>query len=375
VKEISEMVLPQIIFNSTEGGLTMCSKPKICLIYTGGTIGMERDPKSGYLRPSEDPRSFLTIVPELGEIVDFEFVELMNKDSSNISPKDWTTIAEGIYNRRNDGFDGFVIVHGTDTMHFSASAVAFALGENLNFPVVFTGAQTAYNVKHGDASVNLLRAVKVAATDIAEVVICFGDYVFRGCRAIKKDDQRFDAFESPAHPPLAYITEEILVSDLAKKKKDKTCEIDFKPNFAAGILQVSLIPGLEPEFLFKLLDDGVNCRGIVLQAFGAGNIPNEQRYSLIDFIKKSTTNGIPVLITSQFPANATLYTTYKSGKDATDAGAIPTGNMTAACATTKFRWVLAQVDDIEDRVEKFNKIKEMMNTSHIREFDKRNEAD
>jgi len=183
---------------------------KICLIYTGGTIGMQRDVRTGTLHPPEDPESFLNVAPELKE-KNFKFKSLMNKDSTNMTPEDWTTIATEIYNRRNDGYKGFVVAHGTDTMHFSASAVAFALGENLNFPVVFTGAQTIPDVSHGDARINLLRAFKVAETDIAEVVISFGDFVFRGCRAQKKDERRFDAFESPAYFPLANITQEIII--------------------------------------------------------------------------------------------------------------------------------------------------------------------
>lgn len=343
-------------------------KPKICLIYTGGTIGMHRYKKSGILHPPKDPESFLKIAPELKDIAEFEFVSLMNKDSTNINPNDWTTIAEEIYNRRNNGFNGFVIAHGTDTMHFSASAVAFALGKNLKFPVVFTGAQTAPDVQHGDARVNLLRAFKVATMDIAEVVICFGDYVFRGCRAQKKDERRFDAFDSPAYFPLAYITEKIIDCNLAMKRNDKKGAIDFKPKFASGIFQVSLIPGLEQELLFKLLDSG-KCKGIVLQSFGAGNVPNEKPYSLTDFIKKSKEQGTPVLITSQFPANATLHTSYEPGIAAIKAGAIPTGNMTSACATAKFRWVLAQVEEINDKEKKLEKIKNMINTDYIGELD------
>jgi L-asparaginase type I len=351
-------------------GLVLGEKPRICLIYTGGTIGMHRDSVSGTLRPPEDPKSFLKIAPELSEIAEFEFIDLMNKDSTNMNPGDWTKIAEGVYDRRNSGFSGFVIAHGTDTMHFSASAVAFALGKNLKFPVVFTGAQTAPDVQHGDARINLLRAFKVALMDIAEVVICFGDYVFRGCRAQKKDERRFDAFESPAYFPLAYITEEIVVGNLAKRSKDKKGEIDFKPNFATNIVQVSLIPGLESKLLFKLLD-GVECKGVVLQSFGAGNVPNEQPYSLTDFIKESTRQGTPVLITSQFPANATLHTAYEPGRDAIMAGAIPTGNMTSACATAKFRWVLAQVDNVSDSKKKLEKIRRKMDTNYIGEFDRK----
>jgi L-asparaginase type I len=327
----------------------------------------------GVLSPPGNPKDFLTLAPEL-ELSEFDFVPLLNKDSTNMIPDDWTKIAKAIYERRNKGYIGFVVAHGTDTMHFSASAVALALGNNINFPVVFTGAQTAPDVYHGDARINLLRAFKVAETDIAEVVICFGDYVFRGSRAQKKDERRFEAFESPAFFPLAHITENILVTSMACKRKDKSGEIELKPDFASRILQVSLIPGLEPELLKPLLEQG-KCEGVMLQSFGAGNVPSSdagEKYSWEGFIKYARDCGKPVLITSQFPANATSHTAYEPGKAAEAAGAIPTGNMTSACATAKFRWVLAQVGDIKDKDEKLTRIREMMNTDYVGEFDVEN---
>ena len=345
------------------------SDAKICLIYTGGTIGMDR--LDGVLHPPEDPKDLLKVAPELN-VYRYDFVSLMNKDSTNITPEDWSTIAQAIYDRRNDGYTGFVVAHGTDTMHFSASAVALALGKNLNFPVVFTGAQTAPDIHHGDAHVNLLRAFKVACEDIAEVVICFGEYVFRGCRAQKKDERRFDAFESPAYFTLAYITEEILLSEFSKrqeKKPKKIKDIVLRNEFASGIFQVSLIPGLEPALLEPLIDND-NCSGIVLQSFGAGNVPNVEGYSWEGFIRKATDRGKPVLIASQFPANATMHTAYEPGLAAIEAGAIPTGNMTSACATAKFRWVLAQTDTITGKKKKLKAIKRMMNTDYVGEFDK-----
>jgi len=343
------------------------SKSEICLIYTGGTIGMQRI--KGVLIPPNNPEAFLKIAPELeGQ---FDFRPLMNKDSTNINPADWKIIANEIYERRNAGYKGFIVAHGTDTMHFTASAVAFALGKNLNFPVVFTGAQTIPDVLHGDARVNLLRAFKVATTtDIAEVVISFGEYVFRGCRTQKRDERLFNAYESPSFFPLAYITEDILSRGLHKTRTEVPENIEFINDFAPGILQVSLIPGLEPNLLSSLLDNE-NCRGIVLQSFGAGNVPNESRFSWTDFIKDATYKGKPVLITSQFPANATTHTDYEAGIAARKAGAIPTGNMTSACATVKFRWVLAQIDGVkfDNGEDKINRINEMMNTVFIGEMD------
>ena len=124
------------------------------------------------MRPPPDPHRFiLKVAPEIGEIADFDFVMLMNKDSTNINHEDWVTIVEAIYSR-SDKYRGFVIAHGTDTIHFTASAVAFALGNNLNLPVLFTGAQTNPDIRQGDARVNLVRAFQVCATDLAEVAIC-----------------------------------------------------------------------------------------------------------------------------------------------------------------------------------------------------------
>lgn len=223
---------------------------KICIIFTGGTIGMVRDDK-GTLRPPRSPNSFLTeVAPELGEIVGIDFFVLMNVDSTNIVPAHWTLMAKAVYARRNEGYKEFVIVHGTDTMHFSASAMAFALGPQLNFPVVFTGAQTTPDVQHGDARINLIRAAKVAQEDIAEVVISFSDYVYRACRTQKKDERRFDAFESPALYPIADITGSILIHPGARKlNHNEAGDIDLRPDFAEGILQVNLIPGLKPAML------------------------------------------------------------------------------------------------------------------------------
>jgi len=351
----------------------MNSNAKICLIYTGGTIGMHRD-SHGVLRPPENPDSFLQLAPELEEIAAFDFIPLMNKDSTNMNPGDWMDIAQAIYDKREYGYNGFVIAHGTDTMHYSSSAVAFALGKNLNFPVVFTGAQTAPDVRYGDARVNLLRAFKIALTNIAEVVICFDDSVLRGCRAQKKDERRFDAFESPAYFPLAYITEDILITDLTKKRREKNDakDIILKNEFASGIVQVSLIPGLESELLEYLLYEK-RCNGVVLQSYGAGNVPNHGPYSWTNFIEKATERDKPILITSQFPANATLHTAYEPGRAAVEAGAIPTGNMTSACASAKFRWVLPQLDKMGLIGKKrLNELKKMMNTSYIGELDESN---
>lgn len=351
-------------------------RKKICLIYTGGTIGMvEEQVETGewVRRPPKDASSFSQMAPEINNIADIEFLYLLNKDSTDMNPNDWTVMAKAIYERR-DKYDGFVLAHGTDTMHFSAAALAFAFGRNLNFPIVFTGAQTTSLIPHGDAKINLIRAVQVATEQIAEVVICFGNYVFRGCRTQKKDERLFDAFHSPAFFPLADITETIEFTPRARMiNPTGRGEINFTPDFELGLLQISLIPGLIPKH-FEVLLDSARIGGVVLQSFGAGNVPMKDEFSFEGFIKKAKEKNIPVIIASQFPANSTLHSIYEPGQKAIKAGAIPTGNMTNAAATAKFRWVLAGVNkEIQKGTlmesQKLAQIKERMTKVEVDEMD------
>ena len=324
---------------------------------------MVRDSK-GELRPPNDPQDFLSIAPELSEIATIDFVPLMNKDSTNVNHRDWATFSEAIHKRLHDGYDGFVVAHGTDTMHFSASAVGFALGHGLPCPVVFTGAQTIPEVRHGDARVNLIRACKVALEDIGEVVISFGDYIFRGCRAQKKDEASFDAFESPAQFPLGFIRENIVLSPLVQGRVRLVAR-PVQSSFADGVLQISLIPGLQADLIQPSVESDA-CKGLILQSFGAGNVPNFGEYSFIDLISKCQVSGKPVIVTSQFPANSTLHSSYAPGRRAVEAGAIPTSNMTSSCAVAKFRWAIAQASGTPDPSEVVRKI---MGTVFIEEMD------
>lgn len=335
---------------------------------------MVRDER-GDLVPPRVPTDFLSVAPELRDVADIDVEVLMNKDSTNILPEDWTTMAEAIYERRHEGYAGFIVAHGTDTMHFSASAVSLALGPKLPFPVVFTGAQTIPEIAHGDARVNLLRAARVAVEDIAEVVIAFGENVFRACRAQKKDERRFDAFEAPAMFPLAYVTEDILLNPLAKSRPADADpdQIDLQSAFASGVVQVSLIPGLEPAILEHVVDDS-RCHGLILQSFGAGNVPDVNEYSFETLISRARDADKPVIVTSQFPANATLDSAYATSRSAVEAGAIPTGNMTASCAVAKFRWVLARVEQELARgadIKRVDRVGTLMNEVYVGEMDER----
>jgi L-asparaginase/Glu-tRNA(Gln) amidotransferase subunit D len=326
------------------GGVKSKGK-KLCVINTGGTIGMvERGDKIVPPRDADEFRSYFKSLDSIAERV--EFTNLFPpRDSINVFPNQWTTLARYIYARRHEGFDGFVVAHGTDTMAYTASAVAFALGPQLSFPVVFTGAQTTPDVAYGDAHVNLYRACEVAKKDIPEVVISFGNFVYRAVRAQKKDDRRFEGFESPTYPPLAEITGEInvrreLLRPLPKHKKGITLRADF----VTSVLIVSQFPGLEPDFFEHLLQDENNqqvCHGVIVQTLGAGNVSSEPPYSFIPFIERAYQLGIPVIVTSQYPPDPGTHTKYTPAEAPIQAGAIHAGNMTMAAAVAKFRWVLA----------------------------------
>lgn len=336
----------------------------------------ERRGRGYVLRPPEDPSEFLRYIKaenEVREIAELDFVDLLNKDSTNMVPADWTRMAQAIYERLDQGYRGFVVAHGTDTMDFSASALAFAFGDRLNLPIVFTGAQTTPEVVHGDARVNLLRAVKIACEDLAEVVVAFGEYVFRGCRVQKKGTRRFDAFESPAELPIGYITEEILLAtERVRVRHSRSEPLEFRPWFSDGVVQLSLIPGLEPEILRPVLRNEL-CKGIILRSFGAGNVPNEGGYSFTGFIREAVHLDKPVIITSRFPADSTLASFYAPGREALEAGAIPTGDMTDAAATIKFRWVLHRTREAIKNgslvpEDKLARVREMMGIVYVGEM-------
>lgn len=320
---------------------------RICILNTGGTIGMVEHP-DGQVKTPEDP----TELPfdDVDQVADFVAVNLFSRDSANVGPRDWAAIAAAI-KQREGKFDGFVVAHGTDTLAYSASAVAFALGARLTFPVVFTGSQTTVDVSHGDARSNLLRSALVAVEDLPEVVVCFGEYVLRACRAQKKDDRRFDAFESPAYAPLGYVAEEVYLNRDNFRKNAQRGPIDLKAAFADGILQIAQTPGADAFFYLDALEreDERNrrlCRGIVIQSLGAGNIPTHEsgRGDLVPVIERARDLNIPVVLTSQYPVHPRNLTRYSPAMAAIEAGAIPTGNMTVASVIAKLSWILADVD-------------------------------
>jgi L-asparaginase len=318
------------------------AKKRVCIINTGGMISMELQP-DGKIDAPHDLTAYFRTFPELLEIADFAAVPLMFKDSSDMNPDDWARVAEAIYQRRDDGFSGFVVVHGTDTLPHTASAVAYALGEGLSFPVVFVGSQTAPHVIHGDARINLMRACTLATrSDIPEVVAVINDRIHRAVRVEKRDDFRFDGMHSPTFEPLGLIADRIEIKAAIVRKPPRIPEINLRNEFSHNVFKIGLYPGLDPDFLLPILDNR-KLEGVIIETLGIGNIPVEGKWSLVPFIEKATRSNIPVLLVSQFPIQPEMTEKYQPASAPLAAGAIGAANMAPPAAVTKFMWVLPQV--------------------------------
>lgn len=319
-------------------------RKRILILGFGGTIAMVPDPASGVLKPAQSIKEILQMVPSLGVAADLELVQMHNLDSTNINPTHWTELAIRLA-EVHESYDGIIITHGTDTMAYTATAVALALGRGLKIPVVFTGSQLPLTSFGADAKFNLENAMKTilyaCEEGVCEIMIVFNDRVLRGCRTIKISESEFRAFDSPAFPYLSRITATGLSFSRDALRNDKEGVLDLQPHFQRGILVVELVPGIEPGILRAVFRSG-KCRGLLLKSLGAGNVPMLDDFSIIPVIEEAVGLKIPVLVSTKFVGGNTHMDIYEPGKKALEAGAIPTGDLTDVAAQVKFMWALAQ---------------------------------
>ena len=350
---------------------------RLALIMCGGTVGMiTREGHTGFQGATDILLKF--IHDELIRIAEIEPIILCQLDGINMTPIQWRQIADAVYQRWEE-FDGFVVAQGTDTLAYTASAVAFMLGR-VNKPVVFTGAQTSIDVHYGDARDNLFRSCYVAAHPDAapEVQICFGDLVLRAVRAEKKDDRLFEGFHSPAWPVLARVTEILLPNKSAwlHRRKRVPNKPSYAPELATRLLYIPLVPGLLPDYFLMVLEESNNkekpLEGIIITTPGLGNIPSIDPYNFRPFIQTAIAKGVPVLISSQMPITPYTQDQYEAASVPTLLGAIPAGNLTPGAAFAKFSWVIGQVNknarskrySLKDRLAR---IKRLMRNDYIGE--------
>jgi L-asparaginase len=289
---------------------------------------LRRDP--GPLAPSAVAEDVLPFVRGLEAEVDVAGELLCNLDSSDIGPAHWEQIASLLAERMNR-YDGFVVLHGTDTMAYTACALSFAL-RNLAKPVVLTGAQRPIAFVRSDARVNLVHSALCAAMDLPEVGIYFGRWLFRGNRATKTSIQSYDAFASPDSPPLLETGVEV-IRRLRPRRPDGPFRLDR--GFSEDVAALQVVPGASPRQLRALVDAGM--RGVVIRGFGAGNLPLR---GWPEAVRVATDAGVAVVLHTQCLSGTVDLGAYENGRAALEAGAMCGGAMTLEAATVKLMYLL-----------------------------------
>ena len=313
-------------------------KKNVLMIYTGGTIGMTRTengyaPQSGRFRAALDEISDLR-APELPAWELTELEPLL--DSSNMTVREWNQIAR-VVAENYDRYDGFVILHGTDTMAYTASALSFMLG-NLSKPVVLTGSQIPLCEVRSDGRDNIITSLLIAGADkVHEVCLYFGGKLLRGNRATKYSADGLIAFVSPNYPSLAEAGITIRYSESALLPKPKgALKLQLLENVPIGVLKV--FPGIQFELFESIMTEKL--RGIVIETFGAGNIPGDGN-ALLPIIRKAFRNGTMLTVCSQCPQGAVALGAYETSNALKRAGAVSGLDMTTEAAVAKLYYLFS----------------------------------
>lgn len=319
---------------------------KILLIQTGGTIAMNAKGAGVALHPEAWSEVLYEEIPELNEVAEIITIPLFFEDSSDLNSSHWKQLATCIQ-EKYEQFDGFVILHGTDTMAYSASALSFGL-QNLRKPVIFTGSQLPMSTIRSDARRNLVNAIELATLPFKEVGICFNDALYRGNRSTKMSIGDFDAFASPNFAPLADIgihIEEQISAYFGEGDLKNTA------SYSNDVFVLTAHPNMNPEFLEDLNLSKI--RAVVLRAFGSGNFCIKGKLSLLPFLDKCRKAGVIVAIVSQADFDSVDLTQYTAGRAALEYGAISANDMTLEATLTKLMFLLAHYDSKSDIEELF----------------------
>ncbi|ASJ12144.1 Glu-tRNA(Gln) amidotransferase subunit GatD [Thermococcus thioreducens] len=336
--------------------------PSVAIIGTGGTIASRIDYKTGAVHAAFTAEELAKAVPEIFEIANITPKLLFNIMSEDMRPEYWIKIAHEVAEMLNNGEDGVVIAHGTDTMAYTASALSFML-RDLGKPVILVGSQRSSDRPSSDAAMNLICSVRMATADLGEVAIVMhgetGDtycLAHRGTKARKMHTSRRDAFRSINDIPLARIWPEGKIEFLRSDYRRRTeSEVWVDDEMEERVALVKAFPGIQPEVIDFFVDKGY--KGIVIEGTGLGHVPTY----LIDSIKRATEEGLSVCMTSQCLYGRVNLNVYSTGRRLLKAGVIPCEDMLPETAYVKLMWVLGHTDDPKE-------VREMMLTNYAGEI-------
>lgn len=321
-------------------------KSKVLIIYTGGTIGMREDPSDNTLKPF-DFSQILNEVPELSKFAcavdSFSFTPVI--DSSDIEPSMWVRLAELIREKYED-YDGFVVLHGTDTMAYSASALSFMI-DGLTKPIVFTGSQLPIGVPRTDGKENLISAVEIASAKdneghavVPEVCVYFNCLLMRANRSTKTSSDNFNAFASPNCPPLAEvgITIRYNKSVILKPRDWNSCPV-FGTVLDTRVSILKIHPGITPGVVSEILC-GEGTRAVIIETYGSGNAPSAKWF--VDMVFKAHADGKVLLNVTQCQSGTVNMDLYATGKTIKNAGVVNGYDSTTEAALAKLFVLLGE---------------------------------